>query len=235
MSGQSTGVLGRLRQPAELRRAPRHPVGGGARVSLLPAEVRQAGVAAVHRRKLVAVVVSAAVVAVGAVVLAHNADVAAQGRLAAANQRSQALGVQVSKFDDVRALQSRIAVGKAGVAVGSSTMIDWNAQIDAIEAEKPAAYTVTNISANGATPFVAYAQGTNLLEPLRVATIELKLTSPTVGQEFSTWYLALRRIPAYADATATTSYDTSSSMWTIDLTVHLTPKAISAGAWKDES
>jgi hypothetical protein len=235
MSGQSTGVLGRLRQPAELRRAPRHPVGGVPRVSLLPAEVRQAGVAAVQRRKLVAVVAAAAVVAAGAVALAHNADVAAQGRLATAQQQAQALAAQVAKFNDVRALESHIALGKAGVSVGSSTMIDWNTQIDAIEADMPAAYTVTDITANGATPFAAYPQGTSLLEPLRAATIELKLTSPTVGNEFSKWYLSLRSIPAYADATATTVYDKSTSLWTIDLTVHLTPKAISAGTWKDES
>ena len=94
---------------------------------------------------------------------------------------------------------------------------------------------MTSISANGATPFVAYPQGATLLEPTRAATIELKLTSPTVGAEFSTWYAELQHIPAYADASATTSYDTSTSLWTIDLTVHLAPKAISSGAWKDQS
>ena len=235
MSGQSTGVLGRLRQPADLRRAPRHPVGGVPRVSLLPTEVRQAGVAAVQRRKLVAVVVVAAAFAAGAVWLAHDADLAAQARLASATGEGQALNTQIARFDDVRALESRIAVGKAGVAVGSSTMIDWNAQIDAIEMDKPSSYTVTSISANGATPFAVYPQGTSLLEPLRAATIELKVTSPTAGSEFSAWYRSLRSIPAYADATATTNYDPSTSLWTIDLTVHLTPKAISAGAWKDQS
>jgi hypothetical protein len=235
MSGQSTGLLGRLRQPVELRRASRHPVGGVPQVSLLPIEVRQAGVAAVQRRKLVALVVVTAAVAAGAVAIAHDADLAAQARLATATRQGQALVAQVAKFNDVRRLEARIAVGRAGVAVGSSTMIDWNAQIDAIEADKPSSYTVTTISANGATPFTTYPQGTSLLEPLRAATIELKLTSPTAGNEFSAWYRSLRSIPAYADATATTDYDPSTSLWTIDLTVHLAPAAISAGAWKDES
>jgi hypothetical protein len=235
MSGQSTGVLGRLRQPVDPRRGPRQSVGGVPHVSLMPLEVRQAGIAAAQRRKLVAVVVMAAAVAAGGVSVAHNANVAAQQRLATATKQTQVLAAQVAKFDDVRKLQTRIALRKAAVSVGSSTMIDWNAQIDAIEAAKPSGYTVTDISANGATPFAAYSQGLSVLEPLRAATIELKLTSPTVGDEFSTWFADLRSIPAYADATATTEYESSTSLWTIDLTVHLAPKAISAGAWKDGS
>ncbi|MBW4042760.1 MAG: hypothetical protein HIU86_11675 [Acidobacteria bacterium] len=235
MSGQSTGVLARLRQPVELRRSPRQTIGGAPQVSLLPAEVRQAGMAAIQRRKLVAVVVVAVAAAVAAVGVAHDADQAAQARLATASQQAQMLNAEVGKFADVRRLQTRIALGKAAVSVGSSTMIDWNAQVDAIEAGKPAGYAVTNISANGATPFAAYPQGTSLLEPLRAATVEIKMTSPTVGAEFSSWIADLQSIPAYADATATTNYDTSSSLWSIDLTVHLTPKAIAPGAWKDQS
>ncbi len=234
MSGQSTGVLGRLRQPTEQRRGP-HRVGGSPQVSLLPIEVRQAGAVVIQRRKLVAVVAVVVVAAAGAVAVAHNTRVAAEERLATATEQSQALAMQVAKFNDVRDLESRIASGRAAVSVGSSTMIDWNAQIKAIEATKPSTYTVTDISANGATPFAVYPQGTSLLEPPRAATIEMKLKSPTVGEEFSAWYRSLRDIPAYADATATTDYDSSTSLWSIDLTVHLTPKAISAGTWKDES
>lgn len=235
MSAQSTSVLGRLRQPVELRRGSRQTIGGVPQVSLLPSEVRQAGAAATQRRKLIALVAVFAVAGAAAVAVANHSATTAQARLAATTQQAQILSAQVAKFGDVRDLESRIAVGRAGVTVGSSTMIDWNAQIDAIESEMPSGYTVTDISANGATPFAAYPQGLNLLEPTRVATIQLTVTSPTVGDEFSKWYRSLRDIPAYADATATTVYDTSTSLWSIDLTVHLTPKAVSAGDWKDES
>jgi hypothetical protein len=234
MSGPATGVLGRLRQPVELRRGPRQTIGGVPQVSLLPSEVRQAGVAAVQRRKLIAAVAVVAVIAAGAVAVAHNAEVAAQARLSTATQQATIVNGQLAKFGDVRRLQTQIALGQAAVSVGSSTMIDWNAQIDAIEAAKPAAYTVTEIDANGATPISVFPQGQSVLEPLRAATIEMRLTSSSIGTEFSTWMAELQHIPAYADSTATTNYDTGTSLWTIDLTVHLTPKAISPGAWKDQ-
>lgn len=235
MSGPTTGVLARLRQPVGAGSGAKaaQRVGGTPRVSLLPGEVREAGAIAARRNRLIAAVALAALVACGGVALANQADQIANDRLASAQSQSRMLGLQIAKFDDVRALQQQIAVGKAAVRVGSSTMIDWQAQISAIEAGMPTTYTVTDISANGATPLAVYAQGDNNLEPTRVATIIMKLRTPTVGPEFSAWLLDLRDIPAYADASANTSYDSSTSTYEVALTVHLNTKALAAGQWTD--
>lgn len=240
MSGQSTGVLARLRQPVGLPAGLSRPgrdvrvaVAGTPQVSLLPAEVREAGAVAAHRRKLIAVVVLAAVVAAGAVALAQSVEAADQARLADANRQAQMLTGQLAKFDDVRALQSQIAVGKAGVKVGSSTLIDWQQQVDQIEASMPAGYEVTGLTANGATPLAVYPQSDNLLEPRRAATITVEATSPTAGDEFSSWLSKLRDVPAYADASADVTFDSGTGLYTIDLTVHLTGKAISSKAWTE--
>jgi hypothetical protein len=233
MSSPTTSVLARLRQPVDLRRGSRPLFGGNPQVSLLPAEVREAGAEKVHRRKLIAMVAAAAVVAMAAVLVAQQANMAEQARLTDATRQSQMLAAQLGKFTDVRDLESVIAVGKAGVAVGSSTLIEWKQQIDLIEASMPAGYTVTALTANGATPLAIYTQSDNLLEPRRAATISLTVTAPTVGDEYSAWLSKLRSIPAYADATAETLYDISTSAFTIDLTVHLGKKAISAKAWTE--
>lgn len=234
MSVQSTGMLARLRQPIALHAGPKQLVGGTPQVSLLPAEVREAGAVAKHRRMLIAVVVVAAVVAVVAVFAAQNVASAAQMRLDTANRQSAVLVAESGRFNDLRRLEATIALGKAGIAVGSSTLIDWERQIEFIEASMPSGYTVTALSANGATPFAPYAQATDLLEPRRAATVTMTVTSPAMSHQFSVWLRKLRSIPAYADASANTLLDQSSGVTTISLVVHLTAKAISAEPWTEQ-
>lgn len=233
MSAPMTGVIARLRQPVELRRGSRQMFGGTPQVSLLPTEVREAGAVMAHRRKMIAIVIATAVVAAGGIALAGKAESDAQARLADETAQGQVLDGQLAKFNDVRALENVIAVGKAGVAVGSSTLIDWQQQVDLIEAAMPAGYVVTTVNANGATPLAIYQQSDNLLEPRRAATIALTVTAPTNGDEFSAWLSKLRSIPAYVDASADVTYNRETTEYTIDLTVHLGKKAISAKAWTE--
>lgn len=216
----------RLRQPVELKRGPKQMVGGVPQVSLLPTEIREAGNVAHHRRRLVAVVVAAAVVAGGAIVLAGTVDDAAQQRLASTSGQAEILNGQLGKFDDVRALEREIALGRSAVKVGGSTLIDWGQQIDAIEADKPSAYRVVSISASGATPLLTFAQGTTVADPRRAATVVMTLETSSVGDEFSIWLRKLRDVPAYADASATTATDPTTGVVTVTLTMHLSPAAI---------
>lgn len=220
-------VLARRRPVVDGQRAARPGIGGAPQVSLLPDEVRHAGANAQHRRVLVALVVLSAGVAVAAVVAAGGVEADAQARLARASAETQALTAQIAKFSDVRALQQQIALGEAAVKVGSSTIIDWDQQIRDIEAEMPAGYVVSAISAAGATPTELYPQGTTALEPRRAATVLLTVSAPSVGDEYSTWLRRIRSIPAYADATATYTSG-GSGTYTVNLTVHLSPKAIVA-------
>lgn len=220
-------VLTRLRPPVEAKRTAHMGIGSAPRVSLLPGEIRDAGAITRHRRMLVALVAASAVVATALVVVASGANTDAQQRLAAANTQTLGLTTQIAKFSDVRALQQRIALGNAGVTVGGSTIIDWEQQIRDIEADMPAGYTVTAISAAGATPLTDYPQGTTALEPRRAATIMLTVTTPSIGSEYSVWLRKITGITAYADANATIASSGDAGK-TISLTVHLSPKAIIA-------
>jgi hypothetical protein len=227
--GGRTSVLARLRQPiGAARTRPVHAAGLGGipQVSLLPPEIRDAGALAHHRRRLLVAVAVAVLVAIAGAAITSAVAAGAQARLATANAETTALSAQVAKFSDIRALQARIALGDAAVKVGGSTMIDWSQRIRDIESEMPSEYTVTGITATGATPLDDYAQGTTSLEPRRAATVILTIATSTVGGEFAHWLTQLRQVPAYADATATTSSTDDGA--TITLTVHLTAAAITA-------
>lgn len=230
MTAEETGteresVLTRLQRPVGAPRGPKAGIGGLPQVSLLPAEVRLAGSAAHHRRRLVAAVVVALVVAGAGIALASNVEQGADGRLAQATAQSAVLGTQLAKFDDVRALQQRIARGDAALEVGGATTIDWDQQIRDIEADKPAGYTVTGIDASGASPLIDFAQGSTLVEQRRAATVILTLRTGTVGDEFSAWLQQIRTLPACADVSGATSVDTT-NVTTVTITVHLRPSAI---------
>lgn len=218
-------VLTRLQRPVGAPRGPKPGIGGVPQVSLLPAEVRLAGSAAHHRRRLVVAVVVALVIAGGGVAAASNVEQGAQGRLDQATAQAAILHTQLAKFDDVRALQQKIARGEAAVKVGGATTIDWDQQIHDIEAGKPAGYTVTAIDASGASPVVDYPQGVTIVEQRRAATVVMTLHTGTVGDEFSEWLRQLRSLAVCADVSGTTSVDTT-NVTTVTVTVHLRPKAI---------
>lgn len=221
----------RRREAAE-QHAPR-ALGGLPQVSLLPGEVRDAGAAVAHRRRLVAVVALGAAVAVAAVGVAGAVASGATQQLAAQTATSAQVSTQIAKFSALRSLEARIALGRSAVKVGGSTLIDWQTQIEAIEASMPSSYAVTQISANGATPLVEYQQSANALEPRRAATVVMVLSAPSIGDEYSIWLRQLRSIPGYADASAPFT-STSGSDYTITLTVHLRGSVISPAAGSEQ-
>lgn len=208
----------------ELRRQPVIVVGGLPTVSLLPREFLTAARGKTLRRAMVGAVALAAVIALAATALAATNASMAQQQLDAANAQSQALVAQLAKFSDVQQLQKSVQVGQAAVKVGASTEIDWQAQVEDIERDMPAGYSVVSINGDSANVILGYQQGTTPLEQPRAATIVLQVTSPTVT-ELPVWLRKLRSIPAYADATATFGHDEQAG-YTEQITVHLSPKAL---------
>lgn len=208
----------------ELRRRPALLVGGVPTVSLLPRELRAAARGRSIRRAFVFGVVVAVVVAGGATAGASALAGASQARLAAANATTQELVGQLAKFRDVQLIQQDVALGTAAVEVASSTEIDWQGQIDSIEADMPTGWDVTSIQADSASPVVDYAQGASPLDQPRAATMQLSITTTdmtTIGP----WLRKLRSIEAYADASASVISDDTTG-YTIQLTLHLSPKAL---------
>ena len=228
-----TSVLTRLRRPLGVPHGPKSGIGSVPQVSLLPAEVRLAGSAAHHRRRLIAAVVVAVVLAGGGVIAATRVEDAAQARLDLATKQSAIVTGQLAKFDDVRALEQRIAAGEAAAEVGGATTIDWDRRIGDIEADKPVGYTVIGIDASGASPIAEYPQGSTIVEPRRAATVVMTLRTASVGSEFPVWLSRLRALPECTDVSGTTSAD-SADTFTVTITIHFSPKAITKLAAEPE-
>lgn len=212
------------RRGRELRRRPEVFVGGLPTVSLLPSEFRDAARGRSIRRAFVGGVLAAVLIAGAATAGAVSLAAGAQSRVDSATTDAQALSAQVAKFKDVQTLQQSIAVGDAAVKVGSSTEIDWQAQIQAIEAEMPSGYRVTGISGDSASAVEAYQQGSSPLELPRAASVQLTVTTSNITT-LPPWLRKLRSIPAYADATASVTADEPGS-YTVLLAIHLSPKAL---------
>lgn len=191
-------------------------------VSLLPVEVRGQGQARRIRGVLVVGVLAVGVAVGGAVAWASTTAADADARAAAATDRLSSTAAQLAKFKDVQTLQQRVALGDAAVRVGGSTAIDWQRWLGLLEADMPAGFTVTNVQADSATPFAAYAQGESPLEKPRAATVQI--TADTVSlDQLPVWLRQLKGLPAYADLTVNVS--DSETGHTVQVTVHLTSAA----------
>jgi hypothetical protein len=213
------------RRALTLRRRPETIVAGGLpTVSLIPRELRAAARERAIRRYLVMGVATALVVAAAATAGATAIAAGAQARLDTANAQTQSLVGQLGKFRDVQVLQQDLALGNAAVGVTTSTEIDWQTQIDAIEADMPKGFSVTSFQADSATVVAAYGQGASPLEKPRAATVQLSVTTADITG-LPKWLRMLRSIPAYADATASVLSD-GTSTYSVQLTIHLSPKAL---------
>lgn len=212
------------RRGLELRRRPEVFVGGLPTVSLLPSEFRDAARNRSIRRAFAGGVLAAVLIAGAATAGAVTLASAAQSRVDSATTDAQALSAQVAKFKDVQTLQQSIAVGDAAVKVGSSTEIDWQAQIQSIEADMPSGYRITGISGDSASPVDAYPQGTSPLELPRAASVQVTVVTSNITT-LPPWLRKLRSMPAYADATASVASDDPGS-YTVLLVIHLSPKAL---------
>lgn len=212
------------RRGIELRRRPDFTVGGLPSVSLLPRELKAAARTRSIQRAFGAGVVLAVIIAGGATAGASALAGAAQSRLDASNASSRQLVAQLSRFQDVQKLQQSILLGSAAVSVASSTEVDWQAQIDEVEALMPAGWTVTTIQADSATPIVDYSQGSTPLEVPRAASMQMSIATNDITA-VGPWLRKVRTIPAYGDATASVISDETAG-YTIQLTLHLTQKAL---------
>jgi len=212
------------RRGLELRKQPVILVGGLPTVSLLPSELRDAARGKTIRRALIGGVAVAVLVMGGLTAGATALSGMAQARLDSANAETQTLIGQLGKFRDVQALQQSIALGDAAVKVGTSTEVDWQAQLDAIEADMPVGYAVTAVQADAATPVLDYPQGSTPLDQPRAASITISVATSDITT-LPPWLRKLRSVPAYADASATMTSDEVGG-YTVQIVLHLSSKAL---------
>ena len=192
-------------------------------VSLLPAEIRSGAQDRRVRVGLVALVAVAALATGAGFVLASDSASDAEARAATKQSELLAATAQLGKFNDIRELQQRIVLGTAALRVGSSTEIDWKRWTGLVLADMPAGFTLTGIKADGATPYLDYAQGaTPIDDGVRAATITVTATTPSIT-ELPVWLRELKGLQAYTDLSPAVSG--SEGDYTVEVVVHLSPAA----------
>ena len=214
--------------PTRTRREPaqrRALIGGTPQVSLLPTEVRDAARGRSTRLLLVGGVAVAVAIAAAMTVAGSLANTQSQTRLQTAQAQTPLLMQRIAKFNDVQALQQRVALGQAAKKVGASTEIDWHQQLLDIQQDMPYGYTITDITADSASVIADYPQGTSPLEKPRVATVTLTVDAQDITL-LPAWLRKLRAIPAFADETSSfQAGDSTKGGYVVDVVVHLSPKA----------
>jgi hypothetical protein len=200
-------------------------VGGEPRVDLLPPEVRRDRRARRTRRALGWGVLATVIVMVIAAGTAFAFNVAAQTRMLAAQGETVTILAQQQKFMDVRTVQGQVLMAQAAQQVGVSTEIDWKDYLTRVQGTLPGDVTIQNVTVDSSTPLATYSQSTAPLQGPRVATITFTASSPTLPQ-VPVWLRSLAKLPGYADATpGTISLDTTSGIYTVNITMHVNDAA----------
>jgi hypothetical protein len=131
----------------------------------------------------------------------------------------------VQKYQAVQQLQTKLALDKAAVRVGSSTAIDWDPEIDRIKSKIPGGFTITGISTDGASPISDYTQGDTPLDQARAASVTITARTGSIA-ELPAWLARVTALPEVADASPAVN-TAAGAKYTVVLTVHLTTKAYS--------
>lgn len=201
-------------------------VGAEPRVHLLPPEVLADRKAATIRARLgLGVVASVALVAIG-ILGASSLAASAQRGLAADQAQTQSLLKQQLSYVKVRAVQEQLSLIRTAQEVGGSTEIAWAPYLQKVQQTLPANVTITGVNVDSSTPIELYPQSTASLQGPRVATIVFTAASPSLP-EVSSWLVALKSLPGFADALPGTVDLRENGSYTATITMHVDQKAFS--------
>jgi hypothetical protein len=199
-------------------------LGGEPRVDLLPPELLTQRKAAVNRRRVGLGVLLVVALVIGGVILASFQALQAQVNLAVEQSRTQALLLQQKKYVEVRKVQDEVSSLKAAQQVGTSTEIDWNKYLTAVQATLPANVRIDIVTIDSASPLEAYAQSTVPLQGVRVATLSFTANSPTLP-EVPAWLDSLTSLPGFTDASPGSVTRVDTGNYTVDITMHINEAA----------
>ncbi len=199
-------------------------LGGEPRVDLLPPELLTQRKAAVNRRRVGLGVLLVVALVIGGVILASFQALQAQVNLAVEQSRTQALLLQQKKYVEVRKVQDEVSSLKAAQQVGTSTEIDWNKYLTAVQATLPANVRIDIVTIDSASPLEAYAQSTVPLQGVRVATLSFTANSPTLP-EVPAWLDSLASLPGFTDASPGSVTRADTGNYTVDITMHINEAA----------
>lgn len=201
-------------------------IGGEPRVDLLPPEVKATRRAKTLRRGLAAVVVAVVVLVAAGVTAASFQAMQSQTDLQAAQARTNELLAEQTKYVEVRQVQDEVDATVAARQLGASTEVDWKAYLIGLRDVLPGDVTIDTVGVDAASPLAPYGQATVPLQALRVATLTLSLTSPSLPT-VPDWLDAMSSLPGYVDGTPGSITRLGTGAYQVDLTVHINEDAYS--------
>ncbi|TFC91458.1 hypothetical protein [Cryobacterium sp. TMT4-31] len=200
-------------------------VGGEPRVSLLPPEVLQRRRAKSTRRILGLGVVGLLVLVLAGTAGATFLSSQAQTNLLADQALTGELLAEQIEYAEVRSAQSQVSLVEAAQRVGVSTEIDWKSYLNEVQRILPAGVVIQSVTADSATPILAYEQPTAPLQGARIATLNFSATSSGLP-DVPTWLDGLATLPGFADALpGSVSLDKTTGLYTVNITMHINDAA----------
>jgi hypothetical protein len=163
-----------------MRAADRVELGPAPRANLLPPEVHRDASARRARRLMVYLVILVAVAVVGGYAFASISAAAQQAQLAQAKAHTQELINERQQYGEVTALTSIIETIEVARGLATTSEVLWATQLGDVLSIMPPGSTINNIDASARAPWGAEMATTGPLRQPRIATILLKVSSPTV-------------------------------------------------------
>lgn len=200
-------------------------IGGEPRADLLPPELRTQRKALKIRRRLWLGVITLVVLMVLGTGLGALQTFAIQVNLVSEQTKTTALLLEQRKYIAVRAVQDDAEMVKAAQEVGTSTEIDWQKYLKAVQTTLPANVVLTSVTIEAGSPLQSYTQATVPLQGARVATLSFTATSPTLPQ-VPAWLDSLTGLPGFADASpGSVTREEATGVYTVDITMHISEAA----------
>ena len=199
-------------------------VGGDPRIDLLPPEVRTKRRMRLIRGRLALGVLLLAFVLLGGTLLAREQAIQARNNLGFEQRLTQSLLQQAQVYRDIQNVQAKIALVQAAQQVGISTEINWEKILTALQLTLPPQLTISSINLDSQTPFSIYSPPTAPLQNVRIATLNLTVTSPTLPL-VSAWFNSLALLPGFADAAPGSLTRDGTGSYLLNIIIHLNQEA----------
>jgi len=199
-------------------------IGGEPRADLLPPEVKAGLRSTTLRRGLLIAVVTIVALVAGGIGAATWQAMQGRARLVAAQSRTAELLTEQMQYLEVRRAKEAVNVTIAAQHVAGSTEIDWKDYLQRVRAVLPSEVAIDSVTIDAATPLAPYGQAAAPLQPVRVATVTLLVTSPTLPG-VPDWLRGFQELPGYADAAPGAITRTDAGAFQVSVTLHIDDEA----------
>jgi len=200
--------------------------GASPRVDLLPPEVGDRKRGAAVRRAVIMSVVGALVLCAGGYAFSSWQAIDAGLKYEEARAETSTLLTQQNEFADVRLLSEQLTTVAAAREVGAKTEIDWSAFYQRVVPTLPAGMTIESFDIDSSSPIESLAAPTTPGQAVRATDVTLVARSADLAAA-QTWIVALKALPEYGGAFATSISRNDDGIYTVTVRLMLTELAFS--------